>query len=101
MLALDIRRFLESHENAEVAARNVALCKAFLDNPNGPEPGGQPISETWRRRSHRLILLGAYVMARHEDGNAAILRLLAEDLPDFIRQSRHPERHRQLLKAYL
>ena len=96
MFALDIRRFLESHENAEVAARNVALCEAFLDNSNAPETG-----ETYRRRSHRLILLGAYVMARHEDGNAAVLRLLAEDLPDFIRQSRHPERHRQLLKAYL
>ena len=96
MFALDIRRFLESHENAEVAARNVALCKAFLDNPNAPETG-----ETYRRRSHRLILLGAYVMARHEDGNAAILRLLAEDLPGFVQKSRYPERHRALLSEFL
>ena len=101
MLALDIRRFLESHENAEVAARNVALCKAFLDSPNAPESGDMPVSETWRRRSHRLILLGAYVMARHEDGNAAILRLLAEDLPGFVRKSRYPERHRALLSEFL
>ena len=97
----DIRGFLESHENAEVAARNVALCKAFLDNPNAPESGDMPVSETYRRRSHRLILLGAYVMTRHEDENAAIRRLLAEDLPGFVRKSRYPERHRQLLKAYL
>ena len=99
-IAPDIRRFLESHAIAEVAARNVELLEGFLADPHATDPKDIPIGEARLRRSHRLILLGAHVMARH-DGDATIRRLLAEELPGFVNARANPKRRRDLLAAFL
>ena len=99
-IAPDIRRFLESHAIAEVAARNVELLEGFLADPHATDPKDIPIGEARLRRSHRLILLGAHVMARH-DGDATIRRLLAEELPGFVNARANPKRRRDLLAEFL
>ena len=63
-------------------------------------PTFRSAGEARLRRSHRLILLGAHVMARH-DGDATIRRLLAEELPGFVNARAHPKRRRDLLAEFL
>ena len=62
-------------------------------------PTFRSAGEARLRRSHRLILLGAYVVARQAQ-DAAIRRLPARELPGFVNARAHPKRQRDLLAAF-
>ena len=97
-LAPDIREWLETHRSGSVAERNVAALSGFLADPGHGGVAAPPAEprRARRERTHRLILLGAWVLARRE-GLGELRDLVAAELEGFLEQGRHPERHRALL----
>ncbi|MXX91187.1 MAG: hypothetical protein F4213_09290 [Boseongicola sp. SB0677_bin_26] len=101
-LVPDIREFLWSHRNEDVGARNVRALAGFLADPGDKGLSAPPtISMKARKeRTHRLILLGAWVLARRE--HLKELRdLVSAELVGFLEQVQRVDRHKALLKDLL
>lgn len=101
-LVPDIREWLLSHRSPEVGARNVEALSGFLSDPEykglmAPPPNTK---KARRERTHRLILLGAWVLARRE-GLKRLRDLVADELARFLEQGQRVERHKALLKDVL
>ena len=101
-LVPDIREFLWSHQNEDVAARNVRALAGFLADPgdrglSAPPPDSRTARE---ERTHRLVLLGAWVLARRE-ALEELRDLVAAELAGFLEQGRRADRHKALLKDVL
>ncbi|WP_254453125.1 hypothetical protein [Ruegeria atlantica] len=100
-IASDIRAFLADHPDPGVAARNLALLKDFLADPASTGEKDQTIAQSSHRdRAHRLILLGAWGLARHRT-RADISLLITEELGRFLDQEKNADRHRHLLRDIL
>jgi len=101
-LAPDIGEWLETHRSGSVAERNVAALEGFLADP-GHRGTAVPAGDTARARrarTHRLILLGAWVLARR--GSVGELSdLVAAELGRFLDQGRRAYRDRALLADVL
>ena len=101
-LAPDIREFLGSHRNRILGARNVEALSGFFADPrhhslSAPQSNSK---KARRERTHRLILLGTWVLARRE--NLKELRdLVAAELAPFLEQGQRVDRHKALLKDIL
>lgn len=101
-LSPDIRKWLASHRSKSVSKGNVKAVEGFLGAPGHrglAAPRGS--SERARReRTHRLILLGAWVLARHEKSEE-LRELLTSELAGFLEQGRRAKRNRALLADVL
>ena len=101
-LVPDIREFLWSHRNENVGARNVRALSGFLADPADKGLSAPPTKSKKARkeRTHRLILLGAWVRARQE--HLEELRdLVSAELAGFLEQGQRVDRHKALLKDVL
>ena len=101
-LVPDIREFLWSHRNEEVGARNVEALSAFFADPADKGLSAPPTNSKRARtaRTRRLILLGAWVLARRET-LTELRNLVSAELAGFLEQGRHVNRHKALLKDVL
>ncbi len=101
-LAPDIRDWLLSHRNAKVGARNVEALSGFLADPEHKGVSAAPAisRKATRERTHRLILLGAWVLARREELKG-LRDLVADELARFLEQGQRVDRHKALLKDVL
>ena len=104
-LSQDIRKWLASHRSKSVGERNVKAVEGFLGDPGhkgvtAPRGTSEKAEMARRERTHRLILLGAWVLARRE--NLEELRdLMASELAGFLEQGKRVERNKALLKDVL
>lgn len=101
-LVPDIREFLWSHRNEDVGARNVKALAGFFADPADKGLSSPPTNSKKARkeRTHRLILLGAWVLARRE--HLKELRdLVSAELGGFLEQGHRVDRHKALLKDVL
>ena len=104
----DIRAFLAEHLAPKVAASNLTLLEGFLGDPASTAGNADPnegqkrgaIKSEHRDRAHRLILLGAWVLAR-QSTRADLALLISEELGRFLDQGQHADRHRKLLQDVL
>ena len=98
-MAPDIREWMLTHRSAEVGERNVAALEGFFADPADKGLTAPPgdSNKARKQRTHRLILLGAWVLARHE-----VLKelgdLVAAELAQFIEQGQRVGLHKALLK---
>ncbi|MDE0697210.1 MAG: hypothetical protein OXH76_15425 [Boseongicola sp.] len=104
-LSEDIRKWLASHRSKSVGARNVEALEGFLSDPghNGlmaPYGSSERAEGARRERTHRLILLGAWVLARREKLKE-LRDLVAAELARFLEQGQRVDRHKALLKDVL
>ncbi|MXY33513.1 MAG: hypothetical protein F4Y60_05370 [Boseongicola sp. SB0664_bin_43] len=101
-LSPDIRNWLASHRSVGVGTRNVEALEGFLADPaHVGLTARSDGSETARReRTHRLILLGAWVLARR-GGVGELRALVAAELAQFLEQGRRVARNKALLKGVL
>lgn len=101
-LVPDIREWLLSHRSPEVGARNVEALSGFLADPEFKGLVAPPANtkKARRERTHRLILLGAWVLARRE-GLKRLRELVADELARFLEQGQRADRHKALLKDVL
>ena len=103
----DIRDVLRSHTDAKVAEGNLALLDPFLIDPQSdsvavPEDDvdGRPVEVERRKRTRRLILLGAWVLERYR-ARADIGDLISAELDAFLEQDGQASRKRELLADLL
>ena len=101
-LVSDIREFLWSHRNENVGARNVRALSGFLADPADKGLSAPPTKSKKARmeRTHRLILLGAWVLAQREN-HKELRDLIAAELAGFLEQGQHVDRHKALLRDVL
>ena len=98
----DMREWLLSHRSEKIGARNIDALSGFFEDPEhkGLSAPSANSKTARRERTHRLILLGAWVLARRE--NLAELRgLVAAELARFLEQGQRADRHKALLKDVL
>ncbi|MXX88027.1 MAG: hypothetical protein F4Y68_02075 [Boseongicola sp. SB0665_bin_10] len=101
-LVPDIGEWLMTHRNAAVGAKNVETLSGFFADAADKGLSGPPVNSRKARkeRTHRLILLGAWVLARRE--RLKELRdLVAEELARFLDQGRRAALDKALLKDVL
>ena len=101
-LAPDIREWMLSHRDAGVGAKNVAALEGFLADP-AHKALAAPTSNSRRarkERTHRLILLGAWVLARRKNLRE-LGDLVADELAAFLEQGDRADRQKALLKDVL
>ena len=98
----DIREWLLSHRNEKVGARNVEALSGFFADPahKGLSAPTANTKKARRERTHRLILLGAWVLARRKRVKA-LGDLVATELARFLDQGNRADRHKALLKDVL
>ena len=98
----EIRTWLGSHRNPRVGARNVEALEGFFGDPahKGLMPPIASTKRARRERAHRLILLGAWVLARRKDLKE-LGDLVAAELARFLEQGQRVDRHKELLKDVL
>ncbi len=98
----DIREWLLSHRSEKVGARNVEALSGFLADPAHKELSAPPTNskKARRDRTHRLILLGAWVLARRKH-LTELGELVAAELAGFLEQGQRVDRHKALLKDVL
>ena len=98
----DIRKWLLSHRSEKVGARNVeALSDFFADSAHKGLSAPPANSKKARReRTQRLILLGAWMLARRKTLNE-LRDLVAAELARFLEQGQRVDRHKELLKDVL
>lgn len=98
----DIRTWLASHRSPKVGARNVEALEGFFGDPAHKDLTASPASskKARRERAHRLILLGAWVLARRADLKE-LGDLVAAELARFLEQGQRAGRHKELLKDVL
>ena len=101
-LSPDIRKWLASHRSKSVGARNVEALEKFFADPgySGLTSPNDSSEKTRRERTHRLILLGAWVLARRE-GVKELRDLVAAELARFLEQGKRVERNKALLTDVL
>ena len=98
----DIRTWLLSHRSEKVGARNVEALSGFFADPAHKSLSAPPANskEARRERTQRLILLGAWVLARRKTLDE-LRDLVAAELARFLEQGRRVDRHKELLKDLL
>ena len=101
-LVPDIRTWLERHRSPAVAARNIEALEGFFGDPAHkslvfPQNGTKMAR---RERTHRLILLGSWVLARR-NCLTELRDLVAAELERFLEQGQLVDRHKALLKDVL
>ena len=98
----DIKEWLLSHRNEKVGAKNVeALSGFFADAAHKGLSAPTANSKKARReRTHRLILLGAWVLARRKRVKE-LGDLVGVELARFLDQGMRADRHKALLKDVL
>ena len=101
-LSPDIRSWLGSHRSLSVGARNVEALEGFLADPGykGVTVSHARTETARRERTHRLILLGAWVLARRA-GVKELGDLVSAELAGFLEQGKRVERDKALLKDVL
>lgn len=101
-MAPDIREWMLTHRNAEVGSKNVAALAGFLADPadRGLSAPPRDSKKARKQRTHRLILLGAWVLARHEHLKD-LGDLVVAELNRFIEQGQRVGLHKALLKDVL
>ena len=98
----EIRSWLGSHRSPTVGARNIEALEGFFGDPAHQGLTAPPTSsnKARRERTHRLILLGAWVLARRESVKE-LGDLVATELARFLEQGQRADRHKALLKDVL
>ena len=98
-LVPDIRTWLGTHRVKAVGARNIESLEGFFADPTHKSLATAPASseKARRERTHRLVLLGAWVLARRKDVKE-LRELIFAELARFIAQGRRVDYHRALLK---
>lgn len=98
----EIRTWLGSHRSPNVGARNIEALEGFFGDPAHKGLVATPTSskKVRRERTHRLILLGAWVLARRESVKE-LGDLVAAELARFLEQGQRADRHKALLKDVL
>ena len=108
-LAPDLRDHLGAHKRPEMAQANIAFMAGLLADPGweetvdtNPDAFEVGISDQQlrRNRSRRMILIGAWVLDRRHD-LPAIDALIRDELANFLKQDRAPERNIALLREAL
>ena len=101
-MAPDIREWMLTHRSAEVGEKNVAALAGFLADPadKGLSAPPRDSKKARKKRTHRLILLGAWVLARRESVTE-LEDLVAAELARFIEQGQRVGLHKALLKDML
>ena len=101
-LARDIRDWMLTHRDAGVGAKNVAALEGFLADPahKAVSPPASNSRKARKERTHRLILLGAWVLARRKDLKE-LGDLVADELAGFLDQGERADRQKSLLKDVL
>ena len=96
------RKWLLSHRSEKVGARNVEALSDFFADPAHKGLSAPPANskQARRERTQRLILLGAWVLARRKTLNE-LRDLVAAELARFLEQGQRVERHKALLKDVL
>ena len=98
----EIRSWLGTHRNPNVGARNVEALEGFFADP-GDKGLSAPLKDSKRarkQRTHRLILLGAWVLARRESV-PELGDLVGAELARFLEQGQRVDLHKALLKDVL
>ena len=98
----DIREWLLSHRSEKVGARNAEALSGFFADPAHKGLSAPPANskKARRERTHRLILLGAWVLARREIVKE-LGDLVGAELAGFLDQGNRADRHKALLKDVL
>ena len=98
-LVPDIRTWLGTHRVKAVGARNIVALEGFFADPAHKNlAAADASSEGIRRaRTHRLILLGAWVLARRVD-HKGLGDLVATELAEFLEQGKRVVHHKALLR---
>lgn len=98
----DIRGWLLSHRSENVGAKNVEALSGFLADAAHKGLSAPPAStkKARRERAHRMILLGAWVLARRKNLKE-LGDLVAAELARFLDQGQRADRHKALLKDVL
>ncbi len=98
----DIRKWLLSHCSEKIGTRNVEALSGFFADPAHKGLSAPPANskKARRERTQRLILLGAWVLARRKSLNE-LRDLVAAELVRFLEKGRRVDRHKALLKDVL
>ena len=98
-LVPDIRTWLGTHRVKSIGARNIESLEGFFADPAHKSLATAPASseKARRERTHRLVLLGAWVLARRKSLKE-LRDLVAAELARFLEQSQRVDRHKALLK---
>ena len=98
----NIKEWLLSHRSEKVGAKNVEALSGFFGDAGHKGLSAPPANskKARRERTHRLILLGAWVLARRKHLKA-LGDLVAAELARFLEQGQRAERHKALLKDVL
>ena len=101
-LVPDIRTWLGTHRSPVVGAKNIEAMEGFFGDPahNGLVVAPASTKEARRERTHRLILLGAWVLARRKSLKE-LRDLVTAELARFLEQGHRVDRHKALLKDVL
>ena len=107
-LAPDLRAHLASHPRPEMAEANIAFMSRVTGDPasaerpdeDGAAPTGFASGQARRDQTRRMILAGAWVLARRAE-LPAIETLLRTELANFLRHDRTPARNIALLQEVL
>ena len=101
-LVREIRTWLGTHRNPNVGARNIEALEGFFGNPahKGLTAASASSKKARRERTHRLILLGAWVLARRKSVRE-LGDLVAAELARFLEQGKRVDLHKALLKDVL
>ena len=101
-LVPDIRTWLGTHRSPVVGARNIEALEGFFGDPahEGLAVPSAGTKVARRERTHRLILLGAWVLARRKSLKE-LRDLVAAELDRFLEQGQRVDRHKALLSDVL
>lgn len=101
-LVPDIRTWLGAHRSPVVGAKNIEALEGFFGDPahKGIVVAPASTKKARRERTHRLILLGAWVLARRKSLKE-LRNLVATELERFLEQGQRVDRHKALLKDVL
>ena len=92
----EIRTWLGPHRSPTVGARNIEALEGFFGDPAHKGLVAPPASskKTRRERTHRLMLLGAWGLARRESVKE-LGDLVADELARFLEQEQRVDRTRR------
>ena len=101
-LVPDIRTWLGTHRVKSVGKRNIEAFEGFFTDPAHESLAASSAysEKAGRERTHRLVLLGAWVLARR-GSNEELRILLTVELARFIEKGRRVAPHKELLKDLL
>ena len=101
-LVPDIRTWLGTHRVKSVGKRNIEAFEGFFTDPAHESLAASSAysEKAGRERTHRLVLLGAWVLARRAD-HKGLGNLVATELSQFLEQGKRVDQHKALLKDVL